>query len=352
MRQSRWTTRCLALLGVAVLTAAGCAGPGSQAAKNDKGGETDKVSVQLDYVPRGNHSMFHVAKEKGYFAKEGIEVTTIRKGQGSADAMRMVGGKKADFGFGDLPTLVKARTQETPVVALAAVNQQSPLAMCTKADKHPLRSPKDLDGLTVGIHPGQSTFVFYQALLAANDMSRSDVQERSLTPPFTNYLVQDRVDAIPCYIDAEVPELEPKIGGEKELSMLLGSEHGYDAYGSGLFTNEAMLEKDPKLVQRFVRAYLKAFDFVIKQPDEAAKILAKSAPELSGKEDVFVEQLNADIEHTFTSDVTKENGLGYMTDEDWQTTVDTLVNQGVVKKAPKLSDIYQNRFVRKAAVKA
>ena len=37
----------------------------------------DQVSVQLDYVVRGNHAMFFVAREKGYFANNGIEVTAI-----------------------------------------------------------------------------------------------------------------------------------------------------------------------------------------------------------------------------------------------------------------------------------
>ncbi len=70
----------------------------------------DEVSVQLDWVVRGNHAMFFVAKELGYFAENGIEVTEIRKGTGSPDAMRLVGNGNAEFGFGDLPTLAVARS--------------------------------------------------------------------------------------------------------------------------------------------------------------------------------------------------------------------------------------------------
>ena len=69
----------------------------------------DKVSVQLDWVVRGNHAMFFVAKEKGYFAKQAIDITAIRRGTGSPNAMRLVGNGDADFGFGDLPTLALAR---------------------------------------------------------------------------------------------------------------------------------------------------------------------------------------------------------------------------------------------------
>jgi len=55
----------------------------------------DKVSVQLDYVVRGNHAMFFVAKKKGYFVKQGIDVTAIQRGTGSPNAMRLVGNGNA-----------------------------------------------------------------------------------------------------------------------------------------------------------------------------------------------------------------------------------------------------------------
>src|ERR1700693_5262378 len=86
----------------------------------------DKVSVQLDYVVRGNHAMFFVAQEKGYFINNGIEVTAIQKGTGSPNAMRLVGNGNAEFGFGDLPTLAVARSQGVPVVGLAGGNHATP----------------------------------------------------------------------------------------------------------------------------------------------------------------------------------------------------------------------------------
>ena len=94
--------------------------------------------MQLDYVVRGNHAMFFVAKKKGYFEKQGIDVTAIQRGTGSPNAMRLVGNGNAEFGFGDLPTLAVARSQNVPVVALAAVNQHSPLGMLALANKHKL----------------------------------------------------------------------------------------------------------------------------------------------------------------------------------------------------------------------
>src|SRR5215472_725703 len=269
----------------------------------------DKVSVQLDYVVRGNHAMFFVAQEKGYFANNGIEVTAIQKGTGSPNAMRLVGNGNAEFGFGDLPTLAVARSQDVPVVALAAVNQHSPLGMLALASKHKLAKPQDLKGLNVGVQPSGSTYVFLKAFLAVNGMTMDDIQQSTVTPPYENYLLLGRVDTVPGYIDAEVPELEAKAGGPGSLSIMQGSDFGYIVYGSGLFTSEKMIAERSDVVQRFVNAYMRAFADVLQNPQEAADIIVRANPEYAPKRDVLVQQLEADIKSTFFSGETKAHGL-------------------------------------------
>ncbi|MBX6323742.1 MAG: ABC transporter substrate-binding protein [Rhodospirillaceae bacterium] len=308
----------------------------------------DRVSVQLDWVVRGNHAMFFVAQAKGYFAKNGIEVAAIRKGTGSPDALRLVGNGSAEFGFGDLPTLLVARSQGVPVVALAAVNQRSPLAVITLARSHPLKTPQDLKGLNIGIHPAGSTYIFFKAFLAANGMSEADMKMSTVSPPYENYLLLGHVDAVPGYLDAEVPELEAKAGGPGSLSILQGSDYGYDAYGSGLFTSEAVIKDHADLVQRFVNAYMQAFADVAADPEGAADIVAKALPEYAGKRDVLEAQLKADIAATFFNDDTKAHGLGWMTAEHWQRTMDTLIQQGALKARLPVDQAFDNRFVEAA----
>jgi len=305
----------------------------------------EKVTVQLDWVVRGNHAMFFVAKEKGYFAEEGIDVTEIRKGSGSPDAMRFVGNGNADFGFGDLPTLAVARSQGVPVVAVSAVNQHSPLAIMSLAKTVKLTKPDDLKGLTIGIHPAGSTYIFFKAFLAANGLAEKDMTLNSVSPPYESYLLLGRVQVIAGYLDAEVPELEAKAGGTGSLSIMQGSDFGWQAYGSGLFTSDAMIKSKPELVKHFVTAYTKAFDYVVAHPDEAAEITAKAVPGYAEKKDVLLAQLKADIASTFTSPVTKEHGLGWMTDGQWTETLKTLTDQGVLKAEVPVNTVYSDQFL-------
>lgn len=308
----------------------------------------DKVGVQLDYVVRGNHAMFFVAKEKGYFEKQGIEITAIQKGTGSPNAMRLVGNGNAEFGFGDLPTLAVARSQDVPVVTLVAVNQHSPLSMLALANKHKLTKPQDLKGLNLGVQPSGSTYIFLKAFLAANGMTMDDIKQSTVTPPYENYLLLGRVDAVPGYVDAEVPELEAKAGGPGSLSIMQGSDFGYVVYGSGLFTSEKMIAEKSDLVQRFVNAYMQAFADVIKNPAEAADIIIKANPEYAPKKDVLVKQIEADIKYTFFSNETKTHGLGWMNVDTWQKTVKLLVDQGAMKVTIDPAKAFTDKYLTKS----
>jgi NitT/TauT family transport system substrate-binding protein len=308
----------------------------------------DKVSVQLDWIVRGDHAMFFVAKQKGYFAKQGMDVTAIRRGTGTPNALRLVGDGEANFGFGDLPTLAVARSQDVPVVALVAVNQHSPLGMMALAKKFTLHTPQDLKGLNVGVQPAGSTYVFLRAFLNANGMTLDDIKQSTVNPPYENYLLLGRVDAVPGYLDAEVPELEAKAGGPGSLSILQGSDFGYNVYGSGLFTSEKMIADHSDLVQRFVNAYAEAFADVVNNPDEAADLTIKENPEYAQKKDVLAAQLAADIKHTFFSPDTKAHGIGWMTEDVWQKTVKRLVDQNAMKQTIDATKAFNNQYISAA----
>ena len=305
----------------------------------------EPVTVQLDWVVRGNHAPFFIAKDKGYFAQNGIDVTAIRRGTGSVDALRLVGSGGAQFGFGDLPTLAVARSQNVPVVAIAALNQRSPLAMIALAKNKTLKAPGDLKGLKVGIHTVGSTYIFLRAFLAANGMSENDIGKSTVSPPYENFLLLGHVDAVPGYIDAEVPELEAKAGGPGSLSILLGADFGYDVYGSGVFAAEDTIKSKPNLVQGFMTAYLKGFADMVADPSAAADITVKMNPEYTGRRDVLVKQIQADIDKTLFSAETKEHGIGAMTSATWASTVKTMVDQGALKQAIDPAAAFTNRFV-------
>ena len=320
-------------------------GMGAQAMAQSK---MDDVSVQLDWVVRADHAMFFVGKEKGFFEKNNINVTSVRKGTGSTDALRLVANGNAQFGFADLPTLLVVRSRSVPVKAIAAVNQKSPMALIALKEKRTLSSPSDIKGLNIGVHSSGSTYVFLKAFLAANGMGLNDIKQSTVAPPYESFLVLGRVDAVPGYLNAEVPELESKTGGAGSLSVLPGADFGYKAYGSGLFTSEKLIANNPDLVQRFTKAYLQAFEYVINHPKEAVDIIVKHNPEYKEKSDLLQKQMDFNVSKSFTNTSTQEKGLGVITLEQWKETAQTLIDQDLLPKDTVMDAGFDNSFQQKS----
>lgn len=338
MMRTRSTKLWVLALGVLWFVVA--AGAMAQAA------EMDRVKVRLDWVIRGGHAMFFVAKEKGYFRNENIDMELIHKGNGSVNTMTLVGKNEYDFGFGDLPTLTVAKSKGVPVATLVVVNQRSPMALVALKGTG-VKTPKDVEGKVMGVHPAGSTYIFYQALMAANGVDRKKITEATVPVPYESFLLTRKVQLITGYIDAEIPELEAKAGGPGSLEIVIGADYGYDLLGSGMLTNERMIKEKPDVVRRFTRAYLRAFQDVLNSPQEAVEILAKHNPEVVEKKDVMLKQLDADVRYTFTSDDTKANGLGWNPHKKWQATHDTLLKLNVIEKAvPSINSLYSNDFLK------
>jgi NitT/TauT family transport system substrate-binding protein len=117
----------------------------------------------------------------------------------------------------------------------------------------------------------------------------------------------------------------------------------------GTFVSLMLMEKDPDLVQRFVNAYMQAFQWTIDNPQEAAALLAGSRPQWAENEQLFLAQIQADVEETFTSEVTEKNGLGYMDAGAWEATVEILERQNVLNAPVEPAQAFDNQFVEKAA---
>lgn len=339
-----------AILAIGALALAGCSGSAEPSGDGDPGAsaELDHVKVQLDFTVRGLHSVFFVGQELGFFEDAGVIVDSITTGKSSGETLQVVSSLTDTIGVADLPTLVLNQSKGVPVKALAAINQFSPMAMCSLKDTVELDTPDDLRGRAISVQASGSTYLFTKSLLAANDIAEDELTWLTVNPPYESYLLTGQVDVVPCYKDAELTILAEHAGGEDELSVLDGAEWGYEAYGTGIFASDAFVDQDPEVIAKFVEGFTKALAYVIDNPEEAAEITAASSAELSGNVALYTAQIEADIADSFTSPTTEEFGLGAMSDEQWQATIDLLFDQGQIDAKPAVDDVRDETFITDA----
>ena len=141
---------------LATFLIAGCGNGASKdqtANVNDKKEkELKKVTVVLDWTPNTNHTGLYVAKDQGYFEKEGLDVEIIMPGEAGAD--QLVASGKADFGVSYQESITQARIQDVPIVSIAAVIQHNTSGFASPVEKN-IVTPKDFPAkhMAAGDHP-------------------------------------------------------------------------------------------------------------------------------------------------------------------------------------------------------
>lgn len=271
--------RKLAALLLITLLAA-CARPAATEGP-PAGPEVREVSMRLQWFPQFQFAGYIVAKVRGYYEEAGLDVT-INPGGPDLVALPLVAAGGDTFGSTGADTVLIAREQGIPVVALATWFQASPVAFMVHSDSGITR-PQDFPGHTVGMFYGDNVETEYRALLAATGVDRATITEVpgdfSLAP-----FLERRVDVWPVYA-TDQPNVARREGAEVEL--ILARDHGVQLLGDVLFTTEAFARENPRTVQAFVEATLRGWEEAVRDPEAAVELILAYNPELDREQLAF-----------------------------------------------------------------
>jgi NitT/TauT family transport system substrate-binding protein len=108
-----------------------------------------KVTLQLKWIYNAGFVGDLVAKEKGFWKDEGLDVT-VRPGGVGTTPIRVVIAGDAEFGVATGDQLLFAAEEKIPIVAVALVYQQNPLAWIVRADSN-IKSATNFKGKRIGL---------------------------------------------------------------------------------------------------------------------------------------------------------------------------------------------------------
>jgi NitT/TauT family transport system substrate-binding protein len=295
-----------------------------------------ELNFITDFGFNGRHAYFYVAREKGYYKAEGLDVNFVR-GQGSADAIKKVAAGIATFGFADAGSLVLARGNDGVPVKLVSIVYAKPPQAIFAIKGSGIASPRDLEGKTVADTASSSIRLLFPAFARAAGIDAAKVKwviaEGSALP---SLLANGRVDAI-----GQFSVGEPLIAAAtaKEIVRIAYKDSGLDYYGNGIIASEETIAQHPDQVRAFVRATIKGMKDAFANPAEAATIMAKYQKELTPAVIEGETRLVGELAEV------KGKPLGFIDPNSVASTVDAMTANFTLKNAVQPAELFAPGFV-------
>ncbi|EEA85909.1 MULTISPECIES: ABC transporter substrate-binding protein [Peptostreptococcales] len=323
----------IALAGALMLTTlSGCS---KKEEKSADGGE--KVTVVLDWTPNTNHTGLYTALENGYYKDQGLDVEIVQPPEGGAASL--VASGKADFGISYQEEVTYAKTSDDPlpIKAIAAVIQHNSSGFASPKDKN-IKTPKDFEGKIYGGWGSESETAAIKAVMEKtgadfNKVTIADIGQDDFFTATTN-----SVDFAWIYEGWDVVQAKLK-NFDLNFIPLNQFDKRLDYYTPVIISNETLLNDNPELAKKFMKATTEGYQFAIDNPEEAAKILVKHAPEID--EELAIES------QKFLASKYKDDAprWGEMKDEVWNNYTAFLKEYGLINKDLKPEDAYTNEFL-------
>ncbi len=207
-----------------------------------------------------------VAMSEGYFADEKIELKIVKFTSGRRALEALIGGQLDVAFMAEYPVSI-ASLRKQPFGTFTTLSRYTANRMISKASIG-FKDPSSLSGKKIGTTKGSNTEFFTEALI---EKFKIDAEVINVSPAdIVPALARGDIDAGIMFPDF-YPAAEKALGADYR-------EYRSDAYIAWfvLSATPEMLNKRPDELAAFVRALIKAEEFIKSSPDEAMKALAEA----------------------------------------------------------------------------
>jgi len=262
-----------------------------------------------------------VAKQKGFFEQEGLDIS-LQPGGFQVDPIRLVVSGGGPFGVTGADTFLIARAKGIPIVAVAAGYIQTAVALYVHPEQG-ISGMSDMIGKKVGVQAGQDTETLFFAMLGKAGIRSDQVKKVPVAFDLTPFL-DGQVDVWPGYVATQSYSLRTR--GVK-FAMIRPRDVGINAPGTVYFTSETFLKEHPDIVKKFVRAVFRGWVYTYANIDDAAAIISAIDPK-SLPLDLVKDNINAQRDQIIPT--------GYQYGElrlsDWESLDEVLFDEKLIQR--------------------
>lgn len=346
-RQPRWTwTRWLFVL-ICVVAFLGALYWAFQLPPADKSDSKTSPKPQLEKVVVNQafeHLLYiglYVAKDRGYFADEGLDVQ-IETGGGDAQTFAALASGRAQFAQGD-PAFVaigKIRGWDGRVVAMA-VDRVAIWGIANRPDIRPFTDPAGFRGLRVATYPNPNTAYVVQKDLAQRAGLALGKDVKIVPVQFGTEMAALKRG------DVDVAQtIEPNVSAHEAAGGKVVFSYP-DAWGplafTGVMTSDALIRDKPRTVQAFVNGYERALMYIHTDRQGALEVARKRFPAVPAA--VLQSALNRLVDSGSIPSHARVDP------QSWRSLLQIRVQVGDLPAMPK-ETLFDNQFAEAAANRA
>ncbi len=303
------------------------------------------IKFSLGWKTQGSDAAFFVARDKGYFAAEGLNVI-IDQGEGSGATVTRIMSGAYDAGFGDINAIIQnaaTRPAEVPLMVYQIWNQP-PFSIVTKATSG-IKTPKDFEGRTLGGAQGTPTTRLLPVFAKTNGIDMAKIKLSNMAPNLQEpLLIKGEIDAalvfnITSYFNLVLNRQDP----DKDFTWFPFGDFGLDLYSNGLMVSQKLIKENPKAVAGLVRAVNKAVIEVAKDQDLGMAATQKFDNLINME--VEKRRLQFSYDKLIVSPEMKEIGVGDLKDDRLKRSIDIVVAGYELPKTPETSQVFSRAFL-------
>jgi ABC-type nitrate/sulfonate/bicarbonate transport system substrate-binding protein len=273
----------------------------------------------------------YVADAKGFFADEGLEVN-VQHSSGQDEHLKLLLEDEVQFITGTAAQVIRRRVDDLPVQAVALFGQRGDQGFIARADSG-IESPADFAGRSVGFKAGVVPAELH-ALLATVGLTVEDVELQSVGFAAQVFL-EGQVDVFPVFLNNE-PDTIQRAG--VEINIFDPHDFGIPTLGLTYLAHEDTVSGDPELVEAFLRATLRAIEYIEGNVDEAVEITLTYAEGADPDHQKFLLQ-------TDLAAAQRADGIGRGDTEQWEALVDLLLEYEVITQRTDIDSAFVGSFV-------
>lgn len=304
-----------------------------------------RLKMVLNWRYQGPMAWFFLAQDKGYFAKEGLDVI-MDQGSGSGAAVGKVAGGAYDMGFGDVNALIQLaaiKPKEAPISIFQMYNRP-PFTVAVLTGS-PIKTAKDLAGRKLGGAANDGALKLFPAFAEVAGIDQSKIEILNFKPSLREQMLRTKqVEGVFGYVNtirfsAKLSGMDP----DKEIRFINFGDYGMDLYSNSIIVSKALAKEKPEAMRGFLKALNQGIADTLKDLDEGVDAVAKREPLIN--KPVEKERLIATLKDEMGDPAIAKHGLGDVDAARFKKAIDIVVKARKLPRTPAVSEVFTDAFL-------